>query len=49
MVSEPLPGGHVRRCDFTARQTVSLTLEGNYVCAGNVRVEGGFIVARCPQ
>jgi len=49
MTSEPLPGGRVRRCEFTARSTTNLTLEGNYVCAGSVRVEGQFIVTRCAQ
>jgi hypothetical protein len=49
MVSEPLPGGRVRRCDFTARSTANLTLEGNYVCCGNMRAEGEFIVSRCAQ
>jgi hypothetical protein len=49
MASEPLPGGRVRRCEFTGRSTANLTLEGNYVCAGSVRVEGQFIVSRCAQ
>ena len=49
MASEPLLGGRVRRCEFTARSTANLTLEGNYVCAGSVRVEGQFIVSRCSQ
>jgi hypothetical protein len=49
MASEPLPGGRVRRCDFTGRDAGNLTLEGNYVCAGSVRVDGQFIIARCTQ
>lgn len=48
MVSQPLPGGRVDRCEFTARSTAALTLEGDYVCTGNMRAEGRFIVARCP-
>lgn len=47
LVSEPLPGGVVSRCDFTARPTADSRLEGTYVCAGSTRVEGGFIVSAC--
>ena len=50
MVSEPLPGGQVHRCDFTARPGAqALTLEGSYMCSASVRAEGAFIVSRCAQ
>jgi hypothetical protein len=48
LVSAPLPGGRVSRCEFIDRSGGNLRLVGNYSCSGNVNTSGTFELNRCP-
>ncbi len=49
LVSEPLPGGRVSRCEFGGTFTRPLAISGDYMCTGAVgEVRGTFELTRCP-
>jgi len=47
LVSAPLPGGRVSRCEFGG-PVRGLRFAGNYTCTGSVSQSGTFELNRCP-